>query len=64
MLLSAVALQAITVIEFVARRNLAAYEEETLSGLVAGNPHKPGPPPHSRAGADPAIENTPFVPSR
>jgi transposase len=38
MLLLTIALQAITLIEFVVRRNLAASEEKTLSGLVPGNP--------------------------
>ncbi len=38
MLILTLALQAITLIEFVARRNLAASQQKTLSGLVPGNP--------------------------
>jgi transposase len=38
MLLLTLALQAITLIEFVARRNLAASQHKTISGLVPGNP--------------------------
>lgn len=45
MFLLTVALQAITLIEYVARRNLAASEEKTLSGLVPGNPKMKTPRP-------------------
>jgi transposase len=45
MLLLTVALQAITLIEFVARRNLAASEGKTISGLVPGNPKMKTPRP-------------------
>ena len=38
MLLLTLALQAVTLIEFVARRNLAASQNKTISGLVPGNP--------------------------
>lgn len=38
MLILTLALQAITLIEFVARRNLAASPRESISGLVPGNP--------------------------
>ena len=38
MLLLTLALQAITLIEFVARGNLAAGQNKTISGLVPGNP--------------------------
>jgi transposase len=45
MLVLTVALQTITWIEFVARRNLSASEEKTLSGLVPGNPKMKTPRP-------------------
>jgi transposase len=38
MLILTLALQAITLLEFVARRNLAASQQKTISGLVPGNP--------------------------
>jgi len=45
MVILTIALQAITLIEFVARRNLAACEEKTISGLVPGNPKMKTPRP-------------------